>query len=549
MSANESIRVSPFSRPKMTMRIATTLMLGAALLAGAAADAQETAPAVPPRQGLAVTRTAAAQPVSRVTSAGPAVPATAKPEAAKPGAEAPKPDAEKADAEKPDAASPVQEAKNNDAAVIDAANPDTGNDSDSVVATVNDESISDFELRQRMALYLALQGGGVTVAQLTPEQKTRMRSQILEVLEAEKLQLQEAVKKKITVSPVEVDRRLNGMIQDYHFTIDQLRQNLKAAGSSEDALRSQITASLAWQKAVQDEYGDQVNITPEMVTAELQRNAEGANKAHYHVLEIFLPVDNPEQNEKVKKDAEEVERQLHTGAPFPVVARQFSQHPTAATGGDMGWVSDGQLAIELNTALSKMEVGAISDPIRSTGGWYIVGLRERQEPMGTKISEVPTGPTGPAGTLPLARLLFPVDSRGPKAQIEQIMKVAEQIHDRYAGCAQLDQLHKQMNGTVYMDLGDAKLAELSPQIQEGLKNTHPGEAAPPFMDDAGVELIGRCDKRIEAKTAYVMPTKQQVEDQLFQNQISTMARRYLRDLKREANIQVHDNTKPDALIR
>ena len=50
----------------MTMRIATTLMLGAALLAGAAADAQETksVPAVPPHQGLAVTRTAAAQPVS-----------------------------------------------------------------------------------------------------------------------------------------------------------------------------------------------------------------------------------------------------------------------------------------------------------------------------------------------------------------------------------------------------------------------------------------------------------------------------------------------------
>jgi len=535
----------------MTMRIATTLMLGAALLAGAAADAQETkaTPAVPPRQGLAVTRTAAAQPASTVTPAAPAVPAGAKPDAAKPEADASKADAEKPDAEKTDAASPVQEAKNNDAAVIDAATPDTGNDSDSVVATVNDESISDFELRQRMALYLALQGGGVTVAQLTPEQKTRIRGQLLEVLESEKLQLQEAVKKKITVSPVEVDRRLNGMIQDYHFTMDQLRENLKKAGASEDALRSQITASLAWQKAVQDEYGDQVNITPDMVTAELQRQAEGANKAHYHVLEIFLPVDNPEQNEKVKKDAEEVERQLHQGAPFPVVARQFSQHPTAATGGDMGWVSDGQLAPELNTAVSKMEVGAISDPIRSAGGWYIVGLRERQEPMGTKIEQVPTGPTGPAGTLPLARLLFPADPRGPKAQIEQIMKVAEQIHDRYVGCAQLDQLHKQMSGTVYMELGDAKLADLSPQIQEGLKNTHPGEAAPPFQDDAGIELIGRCDKRIEAKTAYVMPTKQQIEDQLFQNQISALARRYLRDLKREANIQVHDNTKPDALIR
>jgi len=539
------------------MRIATTLMLGAALLAGAGASAQEPGPAVPPRASQTVTRTAAAQPVSTVASArtapttAPAVAAVPpKPEAARP--DAAKPDATKAGADAPpdagtaDGAAPVQEAKNNDAAVINAANPDTGNDSDSVIATVNDESISDYELRQRVALYLALNGIN---QQLTPEQKTRIRGQILEVLESEKLQLQEAVKKKITVSPVEVDRRLNGMMQDYHFTIEQLRQNLKNAGASEDALRGQITASLAWQKAVQDEYGDQVNITPDMVTAELQRYAEGAHKPHYHVLEIFLPVDNPEQNEKVKKDAEEVERQLHEGAPFPVVARQFSQHPTAATGGDMGWINDGQLAPELNTTLAKMEVGAISDPIRSTGGWYILGLRERQEPMGTKIAEVPTGPTGPAGTLPLARLLFPVDPHGPKAEIEQIMKVAAQIHQRYAGCAQLDQLHNQMKGTVYMDLGDAKLAELSPQIQAGLKNTRPGEAAEPFMDDAGIELIGRCDKRVEVKTAYVMPTKQQVEDQLFQNQISTLARRYLRDLKREANIQVHDNTKPDALIR
>ena len=100
-----------------------------------------------------------------------------------------------------------------------------------------------------------------------------------------------------------------------------------------------------------------------------------------------------------------------------------------------------------------------------------------------------------------------------------------------------------------MNLGNATLSDLSPQIQDAMKNTRPGEAALPFLSDAGVELIGRCDKRIEVKTAYVMPTRQQVEDQLFQNQIATLARRYLRDLKREANIQVRDNSKPDALIR
>jgi peptidyl-prolyl cis-trans isomerase SurA len=531
------------------MRIATTLMLGAAVLAGASAMSLAQGANLSPLPAVPPQKSAMRQAV--VTPAKPATPATqpaVQDSGAPPTAQdtapvaADAPSAQAADADNP----AVQEAKNNGAGTIDATSEENANDSNSIVATVNDESISDFELRQRVALYLALQGIN---QQLTPEQRIRMRNQLLEVLESEKLQLQEAVKKKITVSPVEVDKRLNGMTQDYHFTIEQLRVNLANAGASEDALRAQITASIAWQKAVQDEYSDRVNITPEMVDAEIARYAEGANKPHYRVMEIFLPVDNPEQDAKVKKDAQEVETQLHQGAPFPVVARQFSQHPSAATGGDMGWINDGQMAPELNAVLGKMEVGAVSDPIRSTGGYYILGLRERQEPLGTKIADVPTGPTGPAGSLPLARLLFPVDPRGPKAQIEEIVKVATQIQQHYAGCGQLDELHKKMSGTVYMDLGNANLAELSPQIQEAMKNARPGEAAIPFMSEAGIELIGRCDKRIEAKTAYVMPTRQQVEDQLFQSQIAALARRYLRDLKRDANIQVRDDSKPDALIR
>jgi peptidyl-prolyl cis-trans isomerase SurA len=545
------------------MRIATTLMLGAAVLAGAGAlniayGANLTSPpAVPPlrsdmRQASVSPSAASSASVSAPpTASAPAVGASASASDAPPSAsgnqDAPPSATDPAAAEQAvTEGDAVQEAKNNGAAVIDATAEKEALDSDSIVATVNDESISDFELRQRVALYLALQGIN---QQLTPEQKTRIRGQILEVLESEKIQLQEAVKKKITVSPVEVDRRVNAMMQEYHFTIEQLRTNLKNAGASEDALRSQITASIAWQKAVQDEYSDRVNVTPDMIAAEMSRYAESANKPHYRVLEIFLPVDNPEQDAKVKKDAQEVEAQLHQGAPFPVVARQFSQHPSAATGGDMGWISDGQLAPELNAALRKMDVGAITDPIRSTGGYYVLALRERQEPLGTKIAEVPTGPTGPAGTLPLARLLFPVDPTGPKSQLEEIMKVAVQIQTHYSGCGQLDDLHKKMNGTVYMDLGDAKLADLSPQIQEAMKAAKPGEAAAPFLSDAGVELIGRCDKRMEVKTAYVMPTKDQVEDQLFQSQIAALARRYLRDLKREANIQVRDSSKPDALIR
>lgn len=525
------------------MRIAKTLLLGAALLFGAGAPiAAQTAdsshvPAVAPHGAQPARQALATQaPKADTKPVEDTKPAEEKPvEGKTPGGQ--------------DGSFPVQEAKNNDAvsaSSIDASATDNPDDHDAIAATVNDESISDYEVRQRMALYLATSGIN---QQLTDEQKKRIRGQILDKLEDEKIQLQEAVKKKITVSPVEVDKRINAMIAENRFTIQQLRATLAQAGASEDALRAQITASIAWMKAVQDEYADRVNITPAMVDAEMAKNAQGARKAHFHLMEIFLPVDNPEHDAKVKKDAEEIVNQLHQGAPFPIVARQFSQHPTAATGGDIGWVYDGQLAPELNQVVSKLAVGEITPPIRSTGGYYVLALRERQEPMGTKIEEAPTGPTGPAGTLPLARLLFPVGPKPPKAELDQVMNVARQIAERFQGCASLQDVQKKLPGTIYMDLGNAKLAELAPQIQAAMKDSRPGEAAQPFQSEAGVELIGRCDKRPEVKTAYTMPTRQQVEEDLYQNQISTLARRYLRDLKRDANIQVRDETKPDALIR
>ena len=91
------------------------------------------------------------------------------------------------------------------------------------------------------------------------------------------------------------------------------------------------------------------------------------------------------------------------------MARQFSQIPPAATGGDMGWVHEGQLAPELNTALTKMALGqrVTTHPLHRR--LLHLGLRARQEPLGTKIADAPTeAPTSPDGTLPLARLLLPL---------------------------------------------------------------------------------------------------------------------------------------------
>ncbi len=107
-----------------------------------------------------------------------------------------------------------------------------------------------------------------------------------------------------------------------------------------------------------------------------------------------------------------------------------------------------------------------------------------------------------------------------------------------ASCAQLDKLHEQIPHSVFMDLGTMKLAELSPDIQKALAQTKSGDIAQPFVSEAGIEIIARCDKRAAPQATIWQPqSRDEVEKQLFQQQISMLARRYIRDLRRQANVE------------
>ena len=433
----------------------------------------------------------------------------------------------------PEGAQPAATPKTIDPKTIDASADTKPEDADGIAATVNDESISDYDLRQRVALFVATSG-----LNPTPDDLKRIRSQILETLEDEKLKLQEAQKKRITVSPVEVDKMIKSLMDQNHLTMEQLSGVLAQAGSSELAMRQQITAQIAWQKTVQDEYSGSINISQAQVDAEVRRYADGANKPHFLVNEIFLPVNNPEQDAAVLKNAQAIHDQIVAGASFQAVAHQFSQNPAAAQGGAIGWVHEGQLSPELNSVLEGMKPGDLSTPIRAAGGYYLLNLAARQEPLGTKIATVANTPSGPEGTLKLARLLLPLGTNPSKELIAGANDAATQIHNGFNGCDALKTIADKMKGSVYMDLGDMKVADLSPEIQKALAQTPAGETTVPLQSDAGVELIARCDKRVETQTAFVMPTRDQVEEELFNAQISALAQRYLRDLKRDADVEV-----------
>jgi len=404
---------------------------------------------------------------------------------------------------------------------------------DGAAAIVNDTVISDYDLRQRMGLFIATSG-----VRPTEDALKEIREQVLKQLETERLQLLEAQKNNVAVSASDVDKAIDSIITDNHLTMDQLKNVLAKGGVEMATLRSQIASSIAWSKLVQDQLGDRVHVTPEDVNAELDRIKRGADKPHFLVSEIFQAVDAPEQDTKVLKDMTDLDAQIQQGAPFNAVARQFSQNPTAAGGGDLGWVLESQLPGELATALKTMHPGDVTPPIRASGGYYILQLRDRQEPVGTKVADLAPAPSTPPGTLPLARVLLPIGPKPAKDLAQRALQAATVMRTHIRGCSGLQEIVAKMPGAVYMSLGTMKLADLSADMQNAIAKTEAGDSTVPFPSPAGVEIIVRCDKAApKAPTVIVIPTRDQVEQQLYEEQMTVQARRYMRDLRREADVE------------
>lgn len=409
------------------------------------------------------------------------------------------------------------------------------NASDGVAAVVNDSIITDYDLRQRVALFMATSG-----VKMTPERLKQIRAQVLAQLETERIEMLEATKNKISVSTSEVDRAINNILTDNHLSMDQLKSVFAKGDVDMATFRGQLAAQIAWSKAVDGQYGDEVHIQPQQVDAEMKRLQQGADKTHFRVSEIFEAVDSPEQDAQVLKNMQGLLAQIREGAPFDAVARQFSQNPTAASGGDIGTVQQGQLVPELDGAVQKMKPGDVSEPIKASGGYYLLLLRARYEPAGTKVPDTQQADEHPTA-LTLERILLPIGPKPPTKLLDGATQAANVLRQHIAGCDSLQELVGHLRGAVLFNLGKMNLAEVSAQMRDAIAKTHPGETTEPFESPAGVELIVRCDAPPPKIEVWQAPKREEVENQLYEEQMAVYARHYLRDLKRVADIETPED--------
>lgn len=256
---------------------------------------------------------------------------------------------------------------------LSGAQPTMAQNAEGVAATVNDHVISTYDVRQRAQLLLVSAG-----LDPTPELQQRARAQALRDLVDERLQIEEAARYNITVEPAVVDRRLADIARQNQSTVEALAGQLARDGVSISTLRAQIEADIAWQRLIGGMYGARVRVSEVEVSEMQARMAANASRPQLQLSEIFLPAETDAEFAEMEQGATRLIEQMQRGAPFPLVARQFSQAPSAAAGGDMGWVATTDLAPELQAVADRLQPGQVSLPIRTRAGVYIIAVRARR---------------------------------------------------------------------------------------------------------------------------------------------------------------------------
>ena len=207
----------------------------------------------------------------------------------------------------------------------------------------------------------------------------RLEPQIKRQLVDERLRLQEVQRRKIIVSDKEIAAAIGSIEQRNGMQPGALRQKLGAEGVALRTLIDQTRVQIGWTRVLRDELGARAEITDADIAAQQTALKADAGQPEYRVSEIFLPIEDPTKTADTQKFADTVIGQLRSGAPFAVVAAQFSQSQTALQGGDLGWVGTRQLDPQVAKVLADMPEGAVSNPILVPGGIIIITLREKRQ--------------------------------------------------------------------------------------------------------------------------------------------------------------------------
>lgn len=242
-----------------------------------------------------------------------------------------------------------------------------------VVATVNEEAIFLSDLRRRATPFLEQ-----VMSQPTPEARMaalrQLYSELLDRLIDEELFQQAARRMQVRVTTSDVQRAVENVMRQNGLTEQEFWEAVEAQGYTEAQYRSDLRRQLLRLKVLNQRVRGRVNITEADVRRVYDQRVRQANRRlRFRTSQVFFPVPEGASATEVARI-----RDAAAAVASELTADNFAQAMETYGGGELGWLRQGDLAPEMEEVLMTLEPGQVSPPVRSSNGFHIFLLHERE---------------------------------------------------------------------------------------------------------------------------------------------------------------------------
>lgn len=257
----------------------------------------------------------------------------------------------------------------------------SGPSPDAPAVTVNGEVVTcaqvDAESQKLMMQYRA---------QVPPDQLASMapmmKKQALETMINSKL-LNAAVKTEgIELAEGAIDEKIKEIEGNFP-SPEQLDQQLAMSGMTREKLRVDIENRLKIETLLEKKFAEIAEVSDEDIAGYYEENKESFRRPEEvkasHILLKTAPSDTDEAKQEKRAQLDEIKEQIVNGALFEDLAKNHSDCPSKAQGGDLGFFARGRMVPPFSDAAFGLETGALSDIVETQFGYHLIKVTDRHD--------------------------------------------------------------------------------------------------------------------------------------------------------------------------
>ncbi|MDB2649975.1 peptidylprolyl isomerase [Porticoccaceae bacterium] len=400
---------------------------------------------------------------------------------------------------------------------------------DRVAAIVDDNIVLQSELEQRTAnIYRQIQQSGTE-----PPAVEIVKKQVLERLILERLQLNIGDKAGVRIADQEIDQTIARIAASKNISVEDYIAQIHASGETMAKIRQEIANEIIIMQVQQGTVMRGIEISGQELNNFLN-SEEGKLVTSPDVLigQILLSAPSTatvDELESIKNKLSGITQQLVEGADFKQLAIANSDDQSALEGGDLGWRKLAQLPLLFSETLENLELGEVSEPIRSGAGFHLLKLYERKG-GGEELVEQH-----------FARhiLLMPNQIRDEQQTIELLEDIRTQIIDG-ADFSKLAKQHSKDPGSALKggSLGWSTPGLFVPEFEQTMGSIALNEISAPFQSQFGWHILQVTERRMQDFSDDIL--RNRADNLLRQRKYSEELQVWQQKLRDEAYIEIKE---------